>query len=100
MLVMRILWLTPKLFGPKSSDVMETAAANMKPELRPMTAVLAFSAIPLDNMESRKNATGIGAKAIAIHPVLAKYTCLPSIKYPFLFSKSNTNWLDNKDAIS
>lgn len=28
--------------------------------------------------------------SIASHPVLTKYTCLPSRRYPFIFSKSNT----------
>ena len=45
MFVMRMLWLTPTLLGPKRSDVMETAAANMKPELRPINAVAVCNAV-------------------------------------------------------
>lgn len=36
---MRMLWLTPTLFGPKSSDVIDTAAAKINPELNPIRAV-------------------------------------------------------------
>lgn len=36
---MRMLWFTPTLFGPNSSDVIDTAAANMNPELNPIRAV-------------------------------------------------------------
>lgn len=76
MLAMRMLWLTPKLLGPKSSDVTDTAAAKMKPELKPISAVLAFNACSLDVATSRKNAIGVGSNAIASHPVRAKYTFL------------------------
>lgn len=69
---MRMLWLTPTLFGPKSSDVIETAAANMKPELNPTSAVPACSASPLPDAASKKKATGVGRSAIVSHPVLAK----------------------------
>lgn len=76
MLVMRMLWLTPTLLGPKSSEVMETAAANIKPELRPMRAVPAWSAITLVVDASKKKAIGVGKRAMASHPVLAKYIFL------------------------
>eukprot|EP00268_Persea_americana_P067064 TRINITY_DN918_c2_g1_i4.p4 TRINITY_DN918_c2_g1~~TRINITY_DN918_c2_g1_i4.p4 ORF type:complete len:113 (-),score=18.85 TRINITY_DN918_c2_g1_i4:347-685(-) len=74
MLVMRMLWLTPKLLGPKSSDVTDTAAAKMKPELKPISAVPACSAYSLDTATRTKNAIGVGSNAIASHPVRAKYT--------------------------
>lgn len=72
MFVMRMLWLTPTLFGPKSSDVMETAAAKMKPELRPIRAVPACNADKLPDDASKKRATVVGKRATASHPVLAK----------------------------
>lgn len=79
MFVIRMLWLTPKLFGPNSSAVMETAAANMKPELRPTSAVPMYTDISLDDADSRKNAIGVGIRAIESHPVLAKYNFLQRI---------------------
>lgn len=72
MLVMSMLWLTPRLFGPKSSDVIETAAANMKPELNPTRAVPILSESSLPLAASKKNATGVGNSAIDNQPVLAK----------------------------
>lgn len=69
---MTMLWLTPTLFGPKSSDVIETAAANMKPELNPTSAVPAWSASSLPDAASKKKAIGVGTSAMASHPVLAK----------------------------
>ena len=72
MFVIKILWLTPTLFGPKSSDVMETAAANMNPELRPIRAVPTCSADAVPDDASKKSAIGVGNNAIASHPVLAK----------------------------
>lgn len=73
MLVMRMLWLTPTLLGPNSSDVIETAAANMNPELSPTSAVLACKMLPLlPDAASKKKATGVGRSAILSHPVLAK----------------------------
>lgn len=70
--VMTMLWLTPRLFGPKSSEVIETAAANMKPELNPTRAVPIWSESSLPLEASKKNATGVGNSAIANQPVLAK----------------------------
>lgn len=72
MFVMRILWLTPTLEGPKSSDVMETAAANMKPELSPISAVPVWSVRAVPDPVSKKKAIGVGIRAIASQPVLAK----------------------------
>ena len=72
MLVIKILWLTPTLKGPKSSDVMETAAENMKPELSPIRDVPACSAQGLPDPVNKKNAIGVGIRASASHPVLAK----------------------------
>lgn len=72
MLVMRMLWLTPILKGPKSSDVMATAGAKMKPELRPIKAVATSRASALLDVVIRKKAMGVGVKASASHPVLAK----------------------------
>jgi len=72
MLVIRMLWLTPILKGPNSSDVMETAAAKMKPELRPIKAVPISRASALPDAVRRKKAMGVGVKASASHPVLAK----------------------------
>ena len=76
MLVMRILWLTPALFGPNNSDVTETDAANTNPELSPTIAVQARSAPSLPDATRQKKAIGIGTIAAANHPVLAKYTLL------------------------
>lgn len=78
MFVIRMLWLTPKLFGPNSSAVMETAAANMNPELKPISAVPMYTDISVDDADSRKNAIGVGIRAIESHPVLAKYNFLRS----------------------
>ena len=72
MLVIKILWLTPTPFGPKSSDVMETAAANMNPELRPISAVPTCNADAVPDDASKNRAIGVGNNAIANHPVLAK----------------------------
>ena len=79
MFVIKILWLTPTLRGPKSSDVMETAAANMKPELSPINAVHAWCASALPDPVSRKKAIGVGIRAILSHPVLAKYSFLHKV---------------------
>lgn len=76
MLVMRILWLIPALLGPNSSDVMETAAENTNPELNPIIAVLACKTTSLPDTASKKKAIGVGTKATASHPVLAKFTLL------------------------
>lgn len=81
MFVMRMLWLTPTLLGPKSSDVMETAAANMKPELRPIKAVAVCNAkCCKDDIASRKKAIGVGKSAIVNHPVLVKRNLLQDAK--------------------
>jgi len=69
---MRMLWFTPTLFGPNSSEVIDTAAENTKPELSPIKAVPTCNAAPLPDMASKMNATGVGTKAAANHPVLAK----------------------------
>lgn len=69
---MRMLWFTPTLFGPKSSDVIDTAAAKMNPELKPIRAVPAWSAASFPLAATKKNAIGVGTNAIASHPVLAK----------------------------
>lgn len=71
MLVMRMLWFTPTLFGPNSSEVIDTAAENTKPELSPIKAVPMCNAAPLPDMASKMNAIGVGTKAAANHPVLA-----------------------------
>lgn len=71
MLVIRILWLTPTLLGPNSSDVIDTATEKTKPELSPIKAVAAISAILLPDKDSRKNAIVVGIRAKASHPVLA-----------------------------
>lgn len=67
-----MLWLTPTLLGPKSSDVIDTAAAKMNPELKPTSAVPTCSASPLPDAASKKKAIGVGKSAMASHPVLAK----------------------------
>lgn len=73
MFVMRMLWFTPTLFGPNSSDVTETAAANMKPELSPISAVPAWiTRLFPPSALRRANAIGVGRIAMASHPVLAK----------------------------
>lgn len=76
MLVMRMLWFTPALFGPKSSDVTDTAAENTNPELIPIKPVPARNIASLPDVESRRKAIGVGTSAIASHPVLAKNTLL------------------------
>ena len=69
---MRMLWFTLTLLGPNSSEVMETAAANMKPELNPMRAVPACKAAAPPDAASKKKAIGVGKSAMVSHPVLAK----------------------------
>jgi hypothetical protein len=76
MLVMRMLWLSPALFGPNSSDVTDTAAENTNPELIPINPVLARSTASLPDATSKNKAIGVGTNATASHPVLAKYTLL------------------------
>lgn len=76
MLVMRMLWLTPALLGPKSSDVIDTAAENTKPELRLMRAVPSLRAASLPEKASTNMAIGAGTIATASHPVLGKYSFL------------------------
>lgn len=63
--------MTPALFGPKSSDVIDTAAADTKPELSPMKAVAATNVALLADETSSRNATGVGTIATASHIVLA-----------------------------
>lgn len=64
--------MTPTLLGPNNSEVMDTAAAKMKPELNPISAVPACKAmVPLDAASNIK-ATGVGKSAMVSHPVLAK----------------------------
>jgi len=58
--------------GPNSSDVTATAAAKMKPELRPISAVLTLSVSALSDAASNINAIGVGTSPMASHPVLAK----------------------------
>lgn len=72
MLVIRMLWFTPTLLGPKSSDVMETAAAKMKPELNPISDVPIWRASSEPDAASKKKANGVGRRATVSHPVLAK----------------------------
>lgn len=72
MLVTRMLWFTPTLFGPKSSEVTDTAAAKMKPELSPTRAVPVWSAAELPEAARMKKAIGVGIRAMASQPVLAK----------------------------
>lgn len=69
---MSMLWLTPTLLGPNSSDVIDTAAANMNPELNPTSAVPTCSTTALSELASKKNAIGVGKSAMVSHPVLAK----------------------------
>lgn len=69
---MRILWLTLTLLGPNSSEVTETAAAKMKPELNPISAVPVLSAAALSDAASKKKAIGVGISPMVSHPVLAK----------------------------
>lgn len=76
--MIRMLWLTPALFGPNSSDVIDTDAANTNPELRPIKAVLMRSVVSLPDATSKNKAIGVGTTAAASHPVLAKYTLLHS----------------------
>lgn len=76
MLVMRMLWFTPALFGPKSSDVTDTAAENTKPELIPIKPVPARNIASLPDRVSRRKPIGVGTSATASHPVLAKYILL------------------------
>lgn len=64
--------MTPTLLGPNSSDVTETAAANMKPELIPISAVPIYRVRELSDAASKKNAIGVGISAIESQPVLAK----------------------------
>lgn len=68
--------MTPVLLGPNSSDVIDTAAANTNPELSPIKPVPACNAILLPDRASQKKARGVGTRATASHPVLAKYTLL------------------------
>ena len=60
------------LLGPNSSDVTDTAAANINPELNPISAVPEQSARELSDAASKKNAIGVGTSAMLSHPVLAK----------------------------
>jgi hypothetical protein len=60
------------LLGPNSSDVIETAAAKMNPELNPTNAVPICNARPLPDAASKKKAIGVGTRAMVNHPVLAK----------------------------
>ncbi|MCI86039.1 hypothetical protein A2U01_0107318, partial [Trifolium medium] len=53
-----------------------TAAANMKPELKPISAVPILSAAALSDEARKMNAIGVGISAMVSHPVLAKYTLL------------------------
>ena len=76
--VIRMLWFTPTLFGPKSSDVMDTAAEKMNPELNPIREVPIRSANSVSVNERTRNAKGVGTSAMASHPVLAKYSFLYS----------------------
>lgn len=69
---MRILWFIPTLFGPNSSDVIETAAENTKPELNPIKLVPNCNAVLVPDMANKMKAIGVGIKAAANHPVLAK----------------------------
>ncbi|GFP93915.1 B3 domain-containing protein os04g0386900 [Phtheirospermum japonicum] len=57
--------------GPKSSDVIDTAAENTKPELSPIKAVEVNSVVLLSDETSRRKAIGVGTRAKASHPVLA-----------------------------
>lgn len=68
--------MTPTLLGPNSSDVTDTAAANMKPELNPIRAVPVCSARELSDAASKMNAIGVGIRATDSQPVLAKYNLL------------------------
>lgn len=51
---------------------METAAANMKPELSPISDVPTWSIRALPDPVSKKKAMGVGVRAIANQPVRAK----------------------------
>ncbi|PON56672.1 hypothetical protein PanWU01x14_178900 [Parasponia andersonii] len=72
MFVMRMLWLTPALFAPKSSDVIDTAAENTNPELTPIKAVPMRNTASLPDIASKNKAIGAGTIAMASHPVLGK----------------------------
>lgn len=74
--MIRMLWLTPVLLGPNSSDVIDTAAENMNPELSPIKPVPPCNAILLPDTASQKKASGVTKRATASHPVLAKYSLL------------------------
>lgn len=76
---MRMLWVTPTLFGPNSSDVIDTAAEKTKPELKPIKLVPISNAVLLPDMASRMNAIGVGTKAAANHPVLANFILLQTL---------------------
>jgi hypothetical protein len=64
------------LFGPKSSEVTDTAAAKMNPELRPISAVPTARVLPSCCFRIRKKAIGMGTNAAASHPVRASDTFL------------------------
>lgn len=82
------------LFGPKSCDVTDTAVAKIKPELRPIRAVPATRIhILLLASASRKKASGIGIKAMVIHPVRAKKTLLLPKKMNFSIYKKRCSFV-------
>jgi hypothetical protein len=83
-LVIRMLWFTPMLIGPKSSEVTETAAAKMNPELRPISAVPATRVVTSCDFHIKKKANGMGTNAAVTHAVLAIDTFL--LKFAYLVS--------------
>lgn len=76
MLVMRILWLIPALFGPNNSEEIDTAAEITNPELKPISPVLKWRIAELPDATSRPKAIGVGRSETANHPVLAKANLL------------------------
>lgn len=67
-----MLWLTPVLLAPNSSEVIDTAAEITNPELIPTMPIPACNATSLLEVDSNKKANGVGTKESANQPVLAK----------------------------
>jgi hypothetical protein len=82
--VIRMLWFTPMLIGPKRSEVTETAAAKMNPELRPISAVPSTRVVTSCDFHIKKKANGMGTNATVTHAVLANDTFL--LKFAYLVS--------------
>lgn len=76
MLVMRMLWLMLALFAPNSSDVIDTAAENVNPELSPIRPVEVCNTTSLPDAISKKKAIGVARTETASQPVLVKSSLL------------------------